>query len=324
MTNMNLTTLAHGEPWMTPQEHDLNREFIRATIDYLASRNVPESPLITLRVNDVIVTWLLARRLETALTPPEDGTTPCPTLAQAGAIGKCRDRLRRALKELEACCPRNTGPNGPGLTDRMGAIINPDTTKNTPKESGSGVPPVIAPEPGASTPRESGTGVPPVIPPDPGTTPKESGTGVPPVISSDPSSTRKESGTGVPPVMVSDPATTPKESGKGVPPVIVSDPGNTPKERGTGVPPVMVSDPATTPEERGTGIPPVIVSDPGTTRKERGTGVPPVIASNPDARDPTTRPRLRNPPETNPDNDSGMLLTWTEHEREPHGWRTWW
>ena len=177
---MNLTTLTHGEPWMTPEELDLNLAFIRATTEYLATRNVQETPLIALRVNDVIVTWLLARRLETALTPPEGEPAPCPTLAQAGAIGKCRDRLRRAMKELEASCPRNTTPSGPSLTNPFfefvkpaqattppiennnapcrnetaipAAANNPETTKNIPEERGTGVPPVIAPKPDAGTP----------------------------------------------------------------------------------------------------------------------------------------------------------------------------
>ena len=184
---MNLSTLTHGEAWMTPEELDLNRAFIRATTEYLATRNVQETPLITLRVNDVIVTWLLARRLETALTPPEGEPAPCPTLAQAGAIGKCRDRLRRAIKELEACCPRNTAPSGPSLTNPFFEFYkpaqsttppiensNPDTTKSIPRESGTGVPPVMAPENASkpettkSIPRESGTGVSPVMAPRPG------------------------------------------------------------------------------------------------------------------------------------------------------------
>ena len=83
---MNLTTLTQGEPWMTPEERQLNLAFIQSATEFLATRNVQETPLIALRVNDVIVTWLLARRLETALTPTESGAAPCPTLAQAGAI----------------------------------------------------------------------------------------------------------------------------------------------------------------------------------------------------------------------------------------------
>ena len=118
---MNLITLAQGEPWMTPSELNLNREFIRATADSLAAQGVPETALLTLRVNDVASTWLLTRRLESALTPAEGQPAPCPTPAQAGAIGKCRERLRRAIKELEACCTRDAAPvrQGLGLIEKM-------------------------------------------------------------------------------------------------------------------------------------------------------------------------------------------------------------
>lgn len=109
---MNQSTLAQGEPWMTPEERTLNHDFIQSTTQLLATRGVPESPLILLRINDVIVTWILARRLESALTPAPGKPAPCPTIAQAGAIGKCRDRLRRAMKELETCCPKGDTPIG--------------------------------------------------------------------------------------------------------------------------------------------------------------------------------------------------------------------
>ena len=114
MTLDTLNTLTQDQPWMTPQERDLNHEFIQSTTELLATRGVPETPLILLRVNDVIATWLLARRLESALAPKPGEPAPCPTPAQAGAIGKCRDRLRRAIKELEACCARDAAPISQG------------------------------------------------------------------------------------------------------------------------------------------------------------------------------------------------------------------
>jgi hypothetical protein len=118
---MNLNTLTQGEPWMTPQERNINHHLIGALAQFLADAGVPETALIALRVNDLAVTWLLARRLESALAPAEGESASCPTPAQANAIGRCRDRLRRAIKELEACCPRNTTParQGPGLIEQM-------------------------------------------------------------------------------------------------------------------------------------------------------------------------------------------------------------
>ena len=116
---MNQSTLSQGESWMTPEERHLNHQFVQSTTQHLATRGVPENPLILLRINDVIVTWLLARRLESALTPEPGEPAPCPTIAQAGAIGKCRDRLRRAMKELEACCPSGATPIGIALPQQQ-------------------------------------------------------------------------------------------------------------------------------------------------------------------------------------------------------------
>lgn len=120
---MTLTTLTHGEPWMTSQEHDLNRDLIRAIAEFLAAAGVPETALVALRVNDVAATWLLVRRLETVLTPAQGEPAPCPTSAQADAIGKCRERLRRAIKELEECCARTGTPVRQGLVEHMHQTI---------------------------------------------------------------------------------------------------------------------------------------------------------------------------------------------------------
>ena len=120
---MTLTTLTDGEPWMTPEERELNHGLIRGIADFLAAGGVPESALVALRINEIAVTWLLARRLESALAPAEGEPPPCPTPAQAGAIGKCRERLRKAIKELETCCPKTGAPVRQGLADQMHQII---------------------------------------------------------------------------------------------------------------------------------------------------------------------------------------------------------
>lgn len=120
---MTLTTLTSGEPWMTPQERELNHEFIRGTAEVLATLEIHETPLVTLRVNDIVSTWLLARRLESILAPTEDDPAPCPSPAQAGAIGKCRERLRRAIKELDQWCAQ-TGKSAPhGFVEQMHETI---------------------------------------------------------------------------------------------------------------------------------------------------------------------------------------------------------
>ena len=164
---MNPTTLSQDEPWMTPEERDLNREFNQSTTELLAARGVPVTPLIMLRVNDVIATWLLARRLESALAPKPGEPAPCPSAAQAGAIGKCRDRLRRAMKELEACCARDAVPTGPDLPERMHQAAQrhaepapPDENVNTetPNAEETDAEPPQDPVPAENTPAAKSTG----------------------------------------------------------------------------------------------------------------------------------------------------------------------
>lgn len=120
---MKMTTLALGETWMSADELDLNRELVGGLKQQLEQRGVAESPLLFLRVDDVAVSWLLTRRMEAGLGPGEDGETPRTSAAQADAIGKSRERLRKAIKELEEYCERAGTPIDTGLADRMKPVI---------------------------------------------------------------------------------------------------------------------------------------------------------------------------------------------------------
>lgn len=115
---MNLSTLARGERWMTPAEKRLNRRFVTRVARQLRARGVADSPMLCLRIGDVAVTWILARRLEAALSPDPAAPSPAAaTPAQADAVGKNRERLRKAIKELEEFCERNGAPVETGLAD---------------------------------------------------------------------------------------------------------------------------------------------------------------------------------------------------------------
>lgn len=120
---MNMTTLARGETWMRHDELELTRQFVRGIGTLLGDRGVVENPLLVLRVNDIVVTWLLARRLEESLGPGDDGETARTSAAQADAIGKSRERLRKAIKELEEYCERAGTPIDTGLADLMKPVI---------------------------------------------------------------------------------------------------------------------------------------------------------------------------------------------------------
>lgn len=121
---MKLTTLARGEHWMDPTEFDLNRKLVRGIAKLLKARGVAENPLLALRVNEVAVTWLVSRRVEAGLAPEDDtSAAPRTSPAQAEAIGKARERLRKAIRELEEYCERAGTPIDQGLADLMKPVI---------------------------------------------------------------------------------------------------------------------------------------------------------------------------------------------------------
>ncbi len=99
---MNLSNLAQAEPWMDHEERQTAATLAAAFEKNFADRQIPEGPFLTLRVENCLVHHALCRRLERALTPDPDADTPATiTTAIAGHIGRARERLRKALKELE-------------------------------------------------------------------------------------------------------------------------------------------------------------------------------------------------------------------------------
>ena len=122
---MNLTTLFRGKTWMTVEESGLAKEFVTGLGKLLQRRGVVDNPLLVLRVDDVLVSWLLTRRLESGLAIPaeDDGPQPAITPAQVESIGKHRERLRKSVKELEDYCDRAGTPIDTGLADVMKPVI---------------------------------------------------------------------------------------------------------------------------------------------------------------------------------------------------------
>ncbi len=116
------------EGWMREEEALLAQEMVRALQRVLKKQGAPDTPLVALRVNDVVVSYLLVRRAEEGLRPPvleEDvgadvAVTPASVIE---GIGKTRERLRKAMKELEEYCAKVGAPTGKGLADRMAPLM---------------------------------------------------------------------------------------------------------------------------------------------------------------------------------------------------------
>jgi hypothetical protein len=119
--------IVKAEKWMTPQERVFYSRFA-ASIEYtLDQRGIEMTSMTALRVNDVVVSFVLVRRLESTLNSDavaaETATKPQTLIALVDGIGKAREKMRKALKELEDVCGPIAMPQETGFADRMKSIV---------------------------------------------------------------------------------------------------------------------------------------------------------------------------------------------------------
>ncbi len=98
------------------------KRFIAQVRRMFDARGVGESPLLTLRVSDVGIHWLLVLRLERGLMSEQDGPDADAAVlsgALADQIGKARERMRKSIRDLEDACARLGTPIDVGVADRM-------------------------------------------------------------------------------------------------------------------------------------------------------------------------------------------------------------
>ena len=94
---MTLNDLAQAEPWMDQEERQITDTLIAAFRQNFAERQIPENPFLTLRLQNCLVQYILCRRLERSLTAGAED----PGTTHTAHVGRARERLRKALKELE-------------------------------------------------------------------------------------------------------------------------------------------------------------------------------------------------------------------------------
>ncbi len=117
---------AWREGWMTEKERRMMRRFMAAIRRLFKARGVQETPLLAIRVIDVGIHSLLARRLELGLMPTvkENGEVALDvTGAMADHIGKTRERLRKAVRELEDACTRLGAPVDVGIAEKLLPLV---------------------------------------------------------------------------------------------------------------------------------------------------------------------------------------------------------
>ncbi len=88
---------------------------------------VPDTPCRNLRMLDVVIAYVHARRLDALLADAqanaESEAKGPPQLSLFDAAGKAHERMRKAMKELEDYCNKAGTPVDVGLADIMKPII---------------------------------------------------------------------------------------------------------------------------------------------------------------------------------------------------------
>ncbi|MFP4502918.1 MAG: hypothetical protein ACLFTT_18140 [Candidatus Hydrogenedentota bacterium] len=125
---MDLETLAQSMDWMTAGERLITAVFVEQMQATFTAGGVALTPLIVLRTEDVIVSHLMVRRIEHGLA--ESGAAELETKEQRAtraaiieAAGKARERLRKAMKDLEDACTKAGTPIDTGLADRLRPLL---------------------------------------------------------------------------------------------------------------------------------------------------------------------------------------------------------
>ena len=141
---MNLRTVSNGESWMTEEEQNRVKKLGQSLRRSLKARHIEDEPFIALRVEDLCVSWVIAKRVETELCMPENSrkaeakedpqSSPeqseaarkklereaaAARAAAVDAVGRARERLRKSLKELEDACGKGGAPARRGLADEL-------------------------------------------------------------------------------------------------------------------------------------------------------------------------------------------------------------
>ncbi len=127
-----MRTVARGAPWMNEAERRQVRLLAGKLRHLFLSRGVPETPLLALRGDDLCVSLLLAKRAEEALAfhagapgleDTDKGAAGRAAVAALETAGRARERLRKAMKELEDACAKMGTPLDTGVADSLKSLM---------------------------------------------------------------------------------------------------------------------------------------------------------------------------------------------------------
>jgi len=105
----------------------IGQAFVDGMQALFTRQGVDETPLLLLRVEDILANYLLVLRAEKVLDDElaRQATDPSKPVAPGFEenIGKVRERLRKSMKELEESCAKAGTPIDIGLADVMKPIL---------------------------------------------------------------------------------------------------------------------------------------------------------------------------------------------------------
>lgn len=119
---------ANAPLWATEDEKKEYGEHVHKIQCMFRKRGVGKTPLLDMRIGDVVALELLVRYLEKALGPAseacEDREKQVRTqLLFVDAIGKASEKRRKAMSELELYLGKTSAPSEIGLPDLMKPIM---------------------------------------------------------------------------------------------------------------------------------------------------------------------------------------------------------
>ncbi len=148
---MEATELVGQNAWLTDSEKTLATDLAKEFAGAFEARDIDQTIFLAIRTEDVILSYLGARRLEACLnngekeaasenasapgnnTGKSDSSTKSSAPAKPDkpravdpffeAAGKARDRWRKTLKELEDYCNRVGTPAGQGVAEMLKPVF---------------------------------------------------------------------------------------------------------------------------------------------------------------------------------------------------------
>jgi len=113
------TKFVLDKTWLNKEERNSIRSYFREVFRGEERRDVKQMLLFLLRADDVVVNYVIVRRLEMEL----NARTGKLELGMIEAVGKARDRLRKAIKEFEDMVSAAGPPPALSFADLMKPIL---------------------------------------------------------------------------------------------------------------------------------------------------------------------------------------------------------